>query len=224
MQAAAAAIEAAAADHAAARSRIESAAAALEEARLWLRKGEVLAPTDGLVSRTFLEQGENVEANKPLVTLVATARVKAVFALPERDAAIFAKGMPAAVTVASARPSRSRGGSPSSGSRRTLRRAPTGWKSTCRTRTGASRPGCSPSCGSCAVPSTAPWPRPVRRDARQRRHARFVYDNGAARRREVTAGILDGDRLQILGGLAPGDLLIVKGQRELEDGQRVALP
>ena len=40
----------------------------------------------------------------------------------------------------------------------------------------------------------------------------------------MTAGILDGDRLQILAGSAAGDLLIVKGQRELEDGQRVALP
>jgi hypothetical protein len=40
----------------------------------------------------------------------------------------------------------------------------------------------------------------------------------------VTTGILDGDRQQILSGLAAGDLLIVKGQRELEDGQRVSLP
>ena len=52
----------------------------------------------------------------------------------------------------------------------------------------------------------------------------FVYDNGTARRREVTAGILDGDRQQIVSGLAAGDLLIVKGQRELEDGQKVSLP
>jgi membrane fusion protein (multidrug efflux system) len=52
----------------------------------------------------------------------------------------------------------------------------------------------------------------------------FIYDDGTARRREVAGGIIDGDRQQILSGLAPGDLLIVKGQRELEDGQKVSLP
>jgi membrane fusion protein (multidrug efflux system) len=52
----------------------------------------------------------------------------------------------------------------------------------------------------------------------------FVYENGVARRREVRLGIVDGERQQVLEGLAPGDLLIVKGQRDLEDGQRVSLP
>ena len=109
VQAAAAAIEGAAADHAAARSRVESAAAALEEARLWLRRSEILSPIDGALSAAFHEQGEIVEANKPLFMLVATARVKAVFALPERDIALFAKGAAAEVTVASLAPQPLRG-------------------------------------------------------------------------------------------------------------------
>ena len=225
VQAAAAAVDAAAADHAAARSRIESAAAGLEEARLWLRKSEVLSPLDGSVSRTFLEQGEIVEPNKPLFTLVATARVKAVFPLPERDASVFARGMPAAVTVASLSPE------PIPGRVALIGVAADQATSTYRMEIelpnadGRLKPGMLAKLrilrrvfeGAVTVPLFAV----IRSNGGT--HA-FVYDNGSARRREVTTGILDGDRQQILSGLAAGDLLIVKGQRELEDGQKVALP
>lgn len=225
VRAAAAAIESAAADHAAALSRVESAAAGLEEARLWLRKSESLSPIDGTVSHTYLEQGEIAELNKPIFTLVATEQVKAVFPLPERDAAIFKKGMPAAVTVASlAR-------EPIAGSVSLVGVASDRATSTYRLEV--------------ELPNAAGRLRPgMLAKLRIRRHFvddavavplfavmrsnggmyAFVYDNGRARRREVTAGILEGDRQQILSGLAPGDLLIVKGQRELEDGQKVALP
>jgi RND family efflux transporter MFP subunit len=225
VQAAAAAVEAAAADHAAARSRIESAAAGLEETRLWLRKSEVLSPIDGTVSHTYLEQGEIAEMNKPLFTLVATARVKAVFPLPERDAALFTKGMPAAVTVASIAPE------PIAGKVSLVGVAADRATSTYRLEVdlpnaaGRLKPGMLAKLrilrtfadGAVAVPLFA-----VMR-GNGGMHV-FVYDNGTARRREVTAGIIDGDRQQIIKGLAPGDLLIVKGQRELEDGQKVSLP
>jgi membrane fusion protein (multidrug efflux system) len=225
VQAAAAAVEAAAADHAAARSRIESAAAALEEARLWLRRSEILSPIDGAVSAAFHEQGEIVEANKPLFTLVATARVKAVFPLPERDASVFAPGMPAAVTVASLSPE------PIAGKVALIGVAADQATSTYRMEIelsnadGRLKPGMLAKLrilrrvvdGAVTVPLFAL----IRSEGGT--HA-FVYESGAARRREVTAGILEGDRQQILSGLAAGDLLIVKGQRELEEGQKVSLP
>jgi membrane fusion protein (multidrug efflux system) len=225
VRAARAAIESAAADHAGALSRIESAAAGLEEARLWLRKSEVLSPLDGTVSRTFLEQGEIAELNKPLFTLVATARVKAVFPLPERDAAIFATGMPAAVTVASV------SSEPIAGSVSLIGVAADRATSTYRLEIdlpnadGRLKPGMLAKLRILRRSDDAALVVPLFAVMRSNggMHA-FVYDNGVARRREVTAGILDGDRQQILDGLAPGDLLIIKGQRELEDGQKVALP
>jgi multidrug efflux pump subunit AcrA (membrane-fusion protein) len=225
VQAAAAAIESAVADYAGARSRIESAAAALEEARLWVRKSEVLSPIDGSVSIAFHEQGEIVEANKPLFTLVATARVKAVFPLPERDVALFAKGAAAAVTVASLAPE------PIVGRVSLVGVAADPATSTYRMEVDLPNADGRLKAGMLAKlrilrhfvegTVTVPLFSVMRGDGGM--HA-FVYDNGVARRREVTAGIVDGERQQILGGLAPGDLLIVKGQRELEDGQKVSLP
>jgi len=225
VQAAAAAIEAAAADHAAARSRIESAAAGLEEARLWLRKSETLSPIDGSVSQAFHEQGEIVEVNKPLFTLVATSRVKAVFALSERDVALFEKGAAAEVTVASLSPE------PVTGTVSMLGVAAEPSTSTYRLEVGLPNPDGRFKAGMLAklrilrrsVGGAVAAPLFALLHGNGGMHA-FVYDNGVARRREVAGGIVDGDRQQILSGLAGGDLLIVKGQRDLEDGQKVSLP
>lgn len=57
----------------------------------------------------------------------------------------------------------------------------------------------------------------------------FVVETGAAgvgvaRCREVTVGDLRGDGLEIVSGLAAGDLLITAGARRLEDGTEVLLP
>jgi len=223
--AAAAAIEAAASDLAAARLRGQSAAAALEEARLWLRRSEILSPIDGAVSASLHEQGEIVEANKPLFTLVATGRVKAVFALPERDVSLFAKGAAAEVTVASL------SAGPLRGTVTLLGVAADPATSTYRLEVELPNADGRLKAGMLArlrilrraVDGAVTAPLFALMHGNGGLHA-FVYDNGVARRREVTAGIVDGDRQQILAGLAPGDLLIVKGQRDLEDGQKVSLP
>lgn len=49
----------------------------------------------------------------------------------------------------------------------------------------------------------------------------FVEQDGLACARDVVIGIFDGQMVQIVSGLAEGDLLIVKGQRELVDGVKV---
>ena len=225
VQGANAAVEGAAADHATARARAGSAAAALDEARLWLRKSEILSPIDGAVSSAFHEQGEIVEANKPLFTLVATARVKAVFALPERDVSLFERGAAAEVTVASlaARPLR--------GTVTLLGVAADPATSTYRLEVELPNADGRLKAGMLAklrilrrsVDGALTAPLFALMHGNGGLHA-FVYDNGVARRREVAGGIVDGDRQQILSGLAGGDLLIVKGQRDLEDGQKVSLP
>lgn len=50
-----------------------------------------------------------------------------------------------------------------------------------------------------------------------------VDDTGHARARVVTLGVRDGTRWVILDGLEEGDLLVVRGQHGLEDGQSVEI-
>jgi membrane fusion protein, multidrug efflux system len=52
----------------------------------------------------------------------------------------------------------------------------------------------------------------------------FVEKDGVAHARTVSIGIIEGDRVQITGGLEPGDRLIVTGQREVEEGMKVQVP
>jgi len=51
----------------------------------------------------------------------------------------------------------------------------------------------------------------------------FVEENGLAQSRTVSIGVIEGDRVQITGGLKPGDRLIVKGHTEVEDGMKVSV-
>jgi multidrug efflux pump subunit AcrA (membrane-fusion protein) len=202
-----------------------TAEAAREEARLFLRRSEVLAPIDGYLARTLAEQGEVVEANKPVLVLVATRSVKAVFPLAERDAPLVRTGAPAAVTVASLGPE------PIAGTVTLLAVTADPATSTYRLEVelpnadGRLRAGMLAQLrllrrevtGAVAAPLFA-----VMRSGGAS-HA-YVLEDGVARRREVVTGIVNGDRVEIRSGLAAGDRLIVKGQRDLEDGQKVALP
>lgn len=49
----------------------------------------------------------------------------------------------------------------------------------------------------------------------------YVEEEGLARLREVEAGILEGWRVEIVRGLAPGERVIVVGQRDVDEGQRL---
>lgn len=49
----------------------------------------------------------------------------------------------------------------------------------------------------------------------------FRVENGRAVKVPVTLGIRDLLRIEVLGGLAEGDLLVVEGQDKIEDGRRV---
>jgi RND family efflux transporter MFP subunit len=49
----------------------------------------------------------------------------------------------------------------------------------------------------------------------------YVVDNGTARLKQVEAGNIFGDFVQVLGGLSEGDSIVVSGQINLEDGMKI---
>ncbi len=52
-------------------------------------------------------------------------------------------------------------------------------------------------------------------------HALYVVENGRAVRRDVTLGLIKGDRIRITAGLRAGDRLIVSGHQYVGPGQKV---
>lgn len=57
---------------------------------------------------------------------------------------------------------------------------------------------------------------------KDQQRAVWVVENGKAYLRYVTTGITDGERSEIVKGLAPGDVVISRGQTYLHDGDQVA--
>jgi membrane fusion protein (multidrug efflux system) len=55
------------------------------------------------------------------------------------------------------------------------------------------------------------------------RNYAFVLVDGKAQRRELQLGIVDGNFREVTEGLAPGEALIVSGQTNLNDGDRVVI-
>jgi len=49
----------------------------------------------------------------------------------------------------------------------------------------------------------------------------FTVENGVAVRKEVTLGYIESGSTEVLSGIAPGDTVVVKGQRNLRDGMKV---
>lgn len=51
----------------------------------------------------------------------------------------------------------------------------------------------------------------------------FVYNNGIAKRIEIKTGITSFDKVEVVSGLSINDLVIVNGQQDLKDGDKVIL-
>jgi multidrug efflux pump subunit AcrA (membrane-fusion protein) len=49
----------------------------------------------------------------------------------------------------------------------------------------------------------------------------FVNENGVARRRDVTVGLRDQDRVEITAGLKAGDQVIASGSPAIADGTKI---
>ena len=55
------------------------------------------------------------------------------------------------------------------------------------------------------------------------RQAVFVYHDGQLERRAVTTGRDDGEYVEILGGLEPGEIVIVSGAENLQEGMKATV-
>ena len=210
---------------AAARSQVKAAEANLEEARLYLRRSTITSPLDGYVDHTFFEAGEFVPAQDPVLRIVQVKPVKAVFHLPERDVPFLQAGTEASVTVVALSARAFEGtvsliGVTSDPATSTYR-----MEVDLENGDGLLRPGMLARLrllrqaidGAITVPVFAVI-------SGEEDSYVFLHDDGIARRRTVITGIINGDRVQVAAGVEPGELVIVKGQRDLEDGQTVALP
>ena len=206
-------------------SKRDAARARLTLSQIQLDQSVITSKIDAVVDKLEKEEGEFADIGAPLVHLVQIDRVKILVGIPERDVAHFTLGDPVSVTF-DAHPGREFTG--------TIYRIATTAEDTTRTfatevevdnRDRLLKPGMiarvrmvrNTFSNAVTVPLFAVVPR-------EGRSVVFVEQNGVARMRPVTVGFVQNDYALLTNGLDQGDLLIISGQRDLQDGDRVAVP
>jgi membrane fusion protein (multidrug efflux system) len=203
--------------------RLPRVEAEVEALRLNLEKKQVRAPFDGQVVRELTEVGEWLPAGGAVARLVDLSSVFVRFNVPERHIRFFKEGQSVPVTVEAAGPKPYLGrvasiaGEGDSGARTFPVRLEI-------QNDGSLRAGMS---------ARAEFPVGERRKAllvpkdavllEAGQSQVFLVVEGAAQKRRIETGAAHGDRLEVVRGLARGDLVVVKGNERIQPGSPVRL-
>lgn len=206
-----------------ARTARDISKAALDETQRELERTTIAAPIGGILNKLPVEVGEYAAPGQPVAEIVSIDRVKVAVYVPERDVYYLAVGQPADVVALNPQETHHRGtityiseiAEPATRSTRL--------EITIDNRDHALRSGQIVIArltrrileDIIMIPLQAVIPLEV---------GRVVYvvdDNGQAQRREVQLGLIKGQQVRVLSGLAPGDKLIVAGHRYVGPGQAV---
>lgn len=198
-------------------------AANLELARTNLDRATVRSPMRGVIDKLLRDQGEYVAPGDSFARLVDVETLKLVVMVPERDLRYVSEGKRIEVSVDAL------DGARVSGSVSFMSRTADEATRTTRVEVALDNRNGRLYSGMIVrarisrrilqnvimIPLAAVIPA---------ENSRYVYvaKEGVAESREVELGIIRGSQVQILSGLAPGELLIVKGHRQVGPGQLVA--
>jgi RND family efflux transporter MFP subunit len=207
-----------------AKAQLASTGARLEELTFTLQDTTVESPVDGFVGRRNLDQGAFAGANTPILSVVDIGVVRMVANLVEKDFSRVQRGAEAVVEV-DAFPGEEFKGSVS-------RVAPVFDPAT-RTATmeiEVPNPGFRLKPGMYARvrlvtgrnPDALTVPRSAVVDIEGRRGVYLVADN-TAEFREVTTGLIDTERVEILSGLEEGTPVVTTGSVAIRNGERIAV-
>ncbi len=206
------------------RSRTEQSVAEgdLKRAKVEHRRGFIHAPVSGVVNHLFVDQGEFIGRGEPLADIVNVERIKVNVDVPEMDVRFLKQGQDALVRIDAFPEARIPG-----------KVDFVAYKADPATKTFHVRviipnPGRRIRPGMIAravflrrvIPEAVTAPIFALVDKSGERIV-YVEEDGVVHARSVSIGVIERDRVQITEGLEPGDHLIVRGQKEVEEGMRV---
>jgi RND family efflux transporter MFP subunit len=207
-----------------AKAQLESTRARLDELSITLQDTNVVSPVDGFVGRRMLDQGAFAGANTPILSVVDIGVVRMVANLVEKDFKRIERGAQALVEV-DAFPGEQFMG--------TVSRVAPVFDPATRTATmeiEVPNPGFRLKPGMYArvrltagrSPDALTVPRSAVVDLQGKRGV-FVLENDTARFRDVTTGLSDLERIEILSGITDGTRVITTGALAVRDGDRITL-
>ncbi len=198
------------------------AEADLTQTRVEYQRGFIHSPVSGAVNHLFVDQGEFIGRGDPLADIVNVERIKVNVNVPEMDVQYLSRGQDALVRI-DAFPEKQIPGLVDF----------VAYKADPATKTfhvkvlienpdRTIRPGMIARVGFLrrVIPDALTAPLFALVDKSGERIL-YVEEDGVVHARTVSLGVIEGDRIQIAEGLEVGDRLIVKGQKEVEEGMRV---
>ena len=180
---------------------------------------QVKAPISGIVTKIHAAETDNVDKEKPLVTIADTQRLKAAVWVAESEIFQVEEGMPAVATWM---------GNRSEGKLVQVDAAMNNTTKAFRALLEFTNPGNLLKAGTTVEITVTTSNRPdaivvERKNIFNEQDRFFVYvvENNSAKKRTVTLGKQQGPDVEIIEGLKPGDQLVTEGQLLLEDGGKV---
>ena len=183
----------------------------------------IRAPFRAAVQERLVSLGQHVPPFSPLFELVAIGKLKFRGDVPERFATAIHTGLPLSLIV------ESRQGAPVTASITRVASALDASTRSLRFESEFADPGGSLAPGSFARARIRLTPTPAILAPREAViqfagvDRAFVFDGGKVQTRTLQLGEQFGDQVEVLTGLAPGDLVVTAGQDRLEDGLAVAV-
>lgn len=206
------------------RLKREEAEADMIEARRNLRNTRIKTPVSGTVTEKIVDEGEMVQPGMRVANLVDLSRLRITFFLSEKEVSTILPGYPVRVT-SDQHPGETLKGRVSSISGKAGMDRSYAAEAVLRNSTDFPlRAGMfvrvilsgEESREALMIPRTALAGSIMNPEV-------YVVHKGVARLRQIAAGKEYGDMLEILQGVAAGELVVTSGQHELRDGMKVRL-
>ncbi len=204
-------------------AEVSQAKSALDQAKLNLRDAYVRAPFSGIIQTRTVQTGQYVQTGTVLATLVRRDPLLVRFSVPERDAARLRPGMKASFKVRDdQREFRAKIASVAEAADEGTRLVAISGKVDDPKERNL-RPGSfaeitvpvNTLVKAIVIPQTAVRPT-------ERGFVSYVVENGAAAERILTLGMRTADgQVEVLSGLEPGEMLVVRGAEALRNGAPV---
>ena len=207
-----------------AEGQLKSAQGKLRQAQASVSYTEIRSPIDGVVTERPYFAGEIAQAGTPLITVMDTSSLMAKAHFPQEEAQQLKIGADAEVTISGME-------KPVSGKVTLVSPALDTGSTTVEVwvkvpnKDGVLKPGTAARVAIAAetVKSAIVVPQTALLKDESGKTSVMVVDRGAAKKREVSVGISDGENVQIVSGVKAGEQVITVGAYGLDDGTKVKI-
>jgi len=204
------------------KNRLETTKSAMEQRALHLRRCDILSPMDGVITKLSAKVGLLLNVADPVAEIVQIDKVKAVIGIPESDVARVAELQTINLTI------KALGNLQVQGVKHFLSPTPDSAARLYNLELMLENPTATILPGMFVraaiikqqIPDAMVVPL-YSVISRNDRHFVYIAKDGVAVKKEVQLGYLEGWKVHIKEGLAAGDLVLIEGQRGVEDAQRI---